>query len=81
MPSLRFSPNIGWKPTWMWSAWSAIDMVAPPMSNREMIWAGAIVPWRAISLRTETSVIPPGSWWPRIGMPLIREMSTALPDE
>ena len=36
-----------------------------------MICAGAIVPWRRISRRTVCSVIPPGSWWPRIGTPLI----------
>ena len=26
-------------------------------------------------------MIPPGSWWPRIGTPLILAMSTALPEE
>ena len=46
-----------------------------------MIWSGAIVPCRRISRRTVCSVMPPGSWWPRIGMPLIFAMSTALPEE
>ena len=27
------------------------------------------------------SVIEPSPWWPRIGIPLIIAMSTALPDE
>ena len=27
------------------------------------------------------SVIEPEPWWPRIGMPLILAMSTALPEE
>ena len=45
-----------------------------------MIWCGGIVPWSSISRRTVCSVIPPGSWWPRIGMPLIFAMSTALPE-
>ena len=45
-----------------------------------MIWSGAIVPWRRISRRTAWSVIPPGSWWPRIGTPLILAMSIALPE-
>ena len=34
-----------------------------------------------MSRRTDCSVIPPGSWWPRIGTPLILAMSTALPEE
>ena len=45
-----------------------------------MIWCGCIVPWRRISRRTVCSVMPPASWWPRIGMPLIFAMSTALPE-
>ena len=46
-----------------------------------MIWSGRIVPWRRISLRTVCSVIPPVSWWPKIGTSLIAAMSTALPEE
>ena len=42
---------------------------------------GCIVPWSCIRRRTVCSVIPPGSWWPSIGMPLTIAMSTALPDE
>ncbi len=30
---------------------------------------------------TAWSVMPPFSWWPRIGIPLICEMSAALPVE
>ena len=46
-----------------------------------MIWCGRIVPCRRISRLTVVSVIPPGSWWPRIGIPLTLAMSTALPEE
>ena len=49
-------------------------------SSSEMIWCGCIVPWSSIRRRTVISVMPPGSWWPRIGMPLIAAMSTALPE-
>ena len=55
------SPPAGWKPTWMWSAWSAIDSVLPPRSNREMICVGASAPWSCASRRTAWSVMPPGS--------------------
>ena len=72
---------MGWNPTWMWSLWSAMAKVAPPISRSEMICAGAIVPWSSISRRTVCSVIPPGSWWPSIGMPLTLAMSAALPEE
>ena len=65
----------------MWSAWSAIANVGPPSSSSEMTWSGRIVPWSRISWRTVWSVIPPGSWWPRIGTPLTLAMSTALPEQ
>src|SRR5918999_1483968 len=78
---LKTVSNSGVNPTWMWSAWSAIAKVAPPSSSSEMIWAGAIVPCSCIRRRTVCSVIPPASWWPRIGMPLTAAMSTAFPDE
>jgi hypothetical protein len=39
-----------------------------------------MVPWSRMSRRTACSVIPPTSWWPRIGIPLIFAMSTALPE-
>ena len=50
-------------------------------SSGEMIWCGFIVPWSVSSRRIVMSVIEPGPWWPRIGMPLIAAMSTALPEE
>ena len=45
-----------------------------------MICAGCIAPWSVRSFRTVISVISPLPWWPRIGVPLIAEMSTALPE-
>ena len=64
----------------MWSAWSPIAIVVPPISSSEMICAGCIAPWSVMSFRTVVSVISPLPWWPRIGVPLIAEMSTALPE-
>ena len=46
-----------------------------------MIWSGFIVPCSVSRRCTVSSVIEPLPWWPRIGMPLILAMSTALPDE
>ena len=46
-----------------------------------MIWCGFIVPCSVSSRRIVMSVIEPAPWWPRIGMPLIAAMSTALPEE
>ena len=76
-------PKSGWKPTWMWSLWSGSESVlsAPSKVIREMIWWGFIVPCSVSSRRMVMSVIEPGPWWPRIGIPLIAAMSTALPDE
>ena len=67
----------------MWSLWSGSDSVlsAPSKVIREMIWCGFIVPCSVSRRRIVMSVIEPGPWWPRIGMPLIVAMSTALPDE
>ena len=53
----------------------------PSYSMRVMIWAGLIVPCSVSRRRTAMSVIEPLPWLPRIGMPLIFAMSTALPDE
>ena len=78
-PSFALAPNSGRKPTWMWSAWSPITNVGPPMSISEMIWVGCIGPWSVSSLRIVSSVIEPRPWWPRIGVSLILAMSTALP--
>ena len=50
-------------------------------SSGVMIWCGFIVPWSVSSRRIVMSVIEPSPWWPRIGMPLIAAMSTALPEE
>jgi hypothetical protein len=44
-----------------------------------MIWFGCIAPWSVSSRRIVTSVIEPAPWWPRIGIPLIFEMSTLSP--
>ena len=46
-----------------------------------MICAGFIVPCSVSSRRIVMSVIEPAPWLPRIGMPLILAMSTALPEE
>src|SRR5947199_129444 len=46
-----------------------------------MIWCGFITPCSVSSRRTAMSVIDPGPWWPRIGMPSILAMSTASPVE
>ena len=83
LPALPFAPHSGWKPTWMWSSWSPIASVLSASSYfiSEMICAGFIVPWSVSSRRFVMSVIEPSPWWPRIGMPLIRAMSTALPVE
>ena len=43
----------------------------------EMIWCGFIVPCSVSSRWIVSSVIEPGPWWPRIGMPLTAAMSTA----
>ena len=52
-PSFVLSPKSGWKPTWMWSAWSGSARVlsAPSKVMRLMIWWGFIVPWRVSSRR------------------------------
>ena len=47
----------------------------------EMIWCGFIVPCRVRSRWIVISVMEPAPWWPRIGMPLIAAMSTAVPVE
>ena len=65
----------------MWSLWSAIESVFCPKLSSEMIWCGRIDPCSSIRRRTVCSAIPPLSWCPRIGVPLIAEMSTALPEE
>ena len=65
----------------MWSAWSGSTSVlsASGKSISEMIWWGFIVPC-SVSRRWMTrSVIEPLPWLPRIGMPLIAAMSTAVP--
>ena len=54
---------------------------APSKVISEMIWCGFIVPWRVSRRWIVRSVIEPGPWWPRIGMPLIAAMSTAVPVE
>ena len=41
-PSFALEPSSGRQPTWMWSAWSPIAKVGPPMSISEMIWVGCI---------------------------------------
>ena len=46
-----------------------------------MIWCGLIVPCSVSRRRIVMSAIEPSPWWPRIGIPLIFAMSTALPDE
>ena len=46
-----------------------------------MIWCGFIEPCSVSRRRIVMSVIEPGPWWPRIGMPLIAAMSTASPEE
>ena len=67
----------------MWSLWSGSESVlsAPSKVIREMIWWGFMVPCSVSSRRMVMSVIEPGPWWPRIGIPLIAAMSTALPEE
>ena len=65
----------------MWSAWSAIAKLGPPRSSSEISSAGTIAPCSVRIARTAWSVTPPGSWWPRIGTPLMAAMSTALPIE
>ena len=67
----------------MWSSWSGSASVlsAPSKVMRLMIWWGFIVPCSVSRRRIVMSVIEPAPWWPRIGMPLIAAMSTALPVE
>jgi hypothetical protein len=52
----------------------------PGYCIRLMIWSGAIAPWSVSSRRIALSAIDPAPWFPRIGVPLIFEMSTPLPD-
>jgi hypothetical protein len=59
----------------------AIVLSVPSYFMRVMICAGFIVPCRVSRRRTARSVIEPLPWWPRIGVPLILAMSTALPLE
>ena len=48
---------------------------------RLTIWYGANEPRSVKSALMVRSVIVPAPWWPTIAVPLIAEMSTALPDE
>ena len=65
----------------MWSSWSAIANVGPPISISEMICAGSIEPCSFSRSLITASVIEPWPWLPRIGIPLTIAMSTASPVE
>ena len=58
------APYSGWKPTWMWSAWSGSESVLSAPSNviSEMIWCGFIVPCSVSSRWITSSVIEPAPW-------------------